>query len=169
MAIVMGAVALAAATGIMNNASKTKALEQQLKQHGIEQAGNEVRSALAQSALVQESSQAAQQEQAAILQVEQQAAEDKAQATVNAAAAGVEGASVDVGLAELDASEGRVKGAVQQQRLNAENQINQKSRDIATGVAMDNQLTPRGGPGEGSEVAMLNIFQSGLSGYLGAR
>jgi hypothetical protein len=162
----MAMAALGAVSAISQMQQAGKAHTQALKQHGIQQAVAEVNRAMAQSALVGKASQVAQSAQAAELTIEQQAMATEAQAKVNAAAAGVEGGSVDVQQNEIAASEGRAQGALQIETDNAYNQINQESRDIA--ISAD--TAKRQGPvGPNQTADMLNIFNSGLSAYLGAR
>jgi alpha-mannosidase len=164
--IPMAAVAMASIGAFSQQMGAGKAHEQAMQQYGIQQAVNDVDQAIAQASLVQEASTTAQQAKGTELQIEQQEAATIAQAEVNAAAAGVEGNSVDITQAELEASAGRAQGNLQIQTDNAYNAIDQQSRDIAIGKKTAEQLAPNG-PNQAA--GMLNIFNSGLSAYLGAR
>jgi hypothetical protein len=164
--IAMAAVAMASVSAISQQMGAGKAHEQAMQQYGIQQAVNDVDQAIAQAALVQETSTTAQQAKGAELQIEQQEAANLAQAEVNAAAAGVEGNSVDTTQAELEASAGRAQGNLQIQTDNAYNAIDQQSRDIAIGHETAKQLSPNG---PNKTAGMINVFNSGLSAYLGAR
>jgi uncharacterized membrane protein len=164
--VVMAAVAIAAIGAVVQNAAAGKAHAQAMKQYGVQQAKQDTAAAIAQSALVQESSTVAQQAKSTELQIEQQAMANEAQAEVNSAAAGVEGNSVDTTQAELEASEGRAQGNLQIQYQNKQNAIAQQSKDITIAKETDQQLTPKG-MSQGEQ--MTNVFASGLSAYLGAR
>jgi hypothetical protein len=165
--IPMAMAAMGAVSAISGQMNQNKAHGQALKQHGIQQAVAEQNQLIAQAGLVNKASKVAQQSKATELQIEQASMATQAQAEVNAAAAGIEGNSVEVTHAEVEASEGRAQGALQIQEQNAYNQINQESRDISASAQMAEKLAP---VDPNNEMAnMVGVFNSGLSAYLGAR
>lgn len=157
--------AIGASRMIVNNRQKDSAASREVELYGRQQVTIDTNAAIQQESLVQNAATAMQTAQQASLQVEQNAMADQAATEVAAAVAGTAGQSVDLSITESEASAGRAQGAVDQREINALNQIDQASRDIAIAAdaaKMDIELPNKEGD-------LLNVFSAGLLGFLGGR
>lgn len=157
--------AMGGAKGFMGMQNNKRAAAQAMKQRGMQQAQKEMQATLAQARLIGEAYKVQQGKQSAELQIQMNAMKNEASLEVNAAAAGVKGGSVDVTQNEIHESAGRARASVDQKAINAYEQINQSSRDIVAETAMAQTEAPE----LDNRGAMVNMFSSALTGYLGAR
>lgn len=160
------AAAISAAGAIVNNMQQRSELTFMLEKYGADMAAADANAYREQEQLSGQASAVQQTAQQQRLLVEQNQAATQAQMEVAAAAAGVEGVSVDTTMAQTDISSAMAINAVDNQEANAMTQIEQRSRDIALNRAsQDYDLDVSNAMGG----ALLNVFNAGLRGFLGGR
>lgn len=169
MVFVMATMAAVAVAGaVMQQMQGDAAANKAAEQYGRKKAAIEVNRLIAQESLNQAGADVYNKQQQSKVQIEQTLMANQAQQEVNAAAAGVEGQSVDIGIVEAAASAARAQNQLQAQVDTEMNKIDAKSRSI--NVSSNSQDTKMTGMNGGSKVGdVAQIFTAGLMGALQGR
>ena len=165
VAIVTTALAVAGAlAGQMRERSETVRLA---KEHGKMLAGVDVSAGVQQEQLVSTAYSTLTQAKSQELTVEQNVQAVAAQKTVNAAASGTKGQSIDVGLIDADRQAAFSLAEIDVKRSNRLNQIEQASRDIE--IEADLARSDFHADDASTAGRLLELFSSGVQGYLFGR
>ena len=165
MAVGWTMAAIGMASAVIDNRYENSQMMKQAREYGRQSAAVEANKYRAQANVAGQVAMAHEMADQEKLRIESNRAATQSQATLNAAAAGVEGNSVDVLQTEAQASADRELGAVDTNLQSAINQAEQTLRDINIGAdAAQSELeinTQRG--------QLANVFSQGLRGFLFGR